>query len=74
MVNFLQWKEEFETGTSSLFVLHSSPKQRTGSYICYYYYCNRSGNYFSRGKGKQGLKIQGSSKIACMECVVQLIY
>ena len=25
--NFMQWKEELEITTSSLFVLHSSPKQ-----------------------------------------------
>ena len=29
----------------------------------YYYYCNRAGNFNPRGKGEQGLKSQGSSKI-----------
>ena len=31
--------------------------------MSYYYYCNRSGSYTPKGKGKQELKIQGSSKI-----------
>ena len=42
--SFLQWKEEMELKSSSLFVLHSSPKQRV-DYTCYYYYCNRTGQY-----------------------------
>jgi hypothetical protein len=60
---FLQFKDEFEKSTSSFFVLNSSPKQRAGGYLCYYYYCNRSGCYTPKGKGKRELKIQRSSKI-----------
>ena len=47
----------------SSFVLNTSPKQRAGGYLCYYYYCNRSGCYTPKGKGKRESKIQGSSKI-----------
>ena len=60
--NFMQWKEELEITTSSLFVLHSSPKQRIDC-TYYYYYCNRTGQYNSKGKDKRNLKIQGTSKI-----------
>ena len=66
----MQWKEEFETNLSSSFVLHSSPKQQLG-YKCYYYYCNRTGNYSSRGEGKRGLKIQGTSKLG-MHCTAYI--
>ena len=62
--SFMQWKEEMELKSSSLFVLHSSPKQRV-DYTCYYYYCNRTGQYNSKGKSKRNLKIQGTSKIGC---------
>ena len=60
---FLQWKEDFERGSLSSFVLNTSPKQRASGYLFYYYYCNRSGNYTPKVKGKWELKIQGSSKI-----------
>ena len=62
--SFMQWKEEIEVKSSTLFVLHSSPKQRVDC-TCYYYYCNRTGQYNSKGKGKRNLKIQGISKIGC---------
>ena len=62
---FMNWKEEIELKTSSSYVLHSSPKQRA-NYMCYYYYCNCTGTYSSRGEGKRGLKIQGTSKIGCI--------
>ena len=60
----MQWKEQYETSSRSSFVLHSSPKERCSvDYVTYYYYCNRSGKYVARGKGKRQLKIQGSSKL-----------
>ena len=62
MPDFKSWKEEYEISSQSFFTLNSAPKRRIG-YQSYYYYCNRSGTYFSKGKGKRGLKIQGSSKI-----------
>ena len=46
----------------SSFVLQSSPKQRD-NYIIYYYYCNRTGTFTSRGNGKRSLKQQGTSKL-----------
>ena len=59
MPDFKEWKEGYETASFSLFVLHS---ERMG-YVCYYYYCNRTSKYTSRGTGKRGLKIQGTSKL-----------
>ena len=32
----------------------------------FYYYCNRSGVYTTKGKGLKRLKSQGSSKIGCI--------
>lgn len=64
LAEFMQWKEQYETSSRSSFVLHCSPKERSSAgYVTYYYYCNRSGKYAARGKGKQQLKIQGSSKL-----------
>ena len=68
--SFMDWKEEFELKTSSSYVLHSSPKQRVNC-TCYYYYCNRTGTYSSRGEGKRGLKIEGTSKIG-MHCTAYI--
>ena len=57
-------EEQYETSSRSSLVLHSSPKDRCSvDYVTYYYYCNRSGKYVARGKGKLQLKIQGSSKL-----------
>ena len=39
--------------------------------MSYYYYCNRSGSYTPKGKGKRELKIQGSSKIG-VYCTVYI--
>ena len=41
---------------------HLSPKQRD-NYIIYYYYCNRTGTFTSRGNGKRSLKQQGTLKL-----------
>ena len=61
---FMKWKEDFEENSRSTYVLHCAPKCHSDSnYVSYYYYCNRSGKYSSRGKGVRELKIQGSSKI-----------
>ena len=40
-----------------------------------YYYCNRSGNFKSRGAGKRHLKTQGTSKISgiCTASIVAQI-
>ena len=37
----------------------------------YKFYCNRTGNYSSRGEGKRGLKIQGTSKLG-MHCTAYI--
>lgn len=58
----MTWKGTMESTSSSLYVLHSAPQKRA-DHSCYYYYCNRSGVYNSKGKGKRALKLQGSSKI-----------
>ena len=61
---FMKWKEDFEENSRSSYVLHCAPKCHSDSnYVSYYYYCNRSGKYSSRGKEVRELKIQGSSKI-----------
>ena len=61
---FMKWKEDFEENSRSSYVLHWAPKCHSDSnYVSYYYYCNRSGKYSSRGKGVRELKIQGSSKM-----------
>ena len=62
MAEFVEWKEAFETKSSSSFVLHCSPKQ-CANYLTYYYYCNRTGKYDHKGKGARSLKLQGSSKL-----------
>ena len=56
------WKTDFEKTSNSTFVLHSAPNN-LADHQCYYIYCNRSGTYNSRGKGKRSLQLQGSSKI-----------
>jgi hypothetical protein len=62
MEDFIVWKSEFEKSSSSSYVLHSAPQKRE-DHSCYYYYCNRSGVYHSKGKGKRALKLQGSNKV-----------
>lgn len=62
MEDFMAWKSDFEKSSSSSYVLHSAPQKRE-DHSCYYYYCNRSGVYRSRGKGKRALKLQGSNKV-----------
>ncbi|XP_019860693.1 PREDICTED: uncharacterized protein LOC109589012, partial [Amphimedon queenslandica] len=52
MEEFTTWKADFEARTSSNFVLHCAPKKRL-HYLCYYYYCNCSGSFNSRSKGKR---------------------
>ena len=64
---FMKWKEDFEENSRSSYVLHCAPKCHSNSnYVSYYYYCNRSGKYSSRGKGVRELKIQGSSTLSCI--------
>ena len=48
---FELWKTDFEKTSNSTFVLHSAPNI-LADHQCYYFYCDRSGTYNSRGKGK----------------------
>ena len=45
--SFMQWKEEIEVKSSTLFVLHSSPKQRVD---CTCYYAIELANIIQKGK------------------------
>ena len=61
-IDFMQWKEEFESSTSSWFVQLSGKKELLECGKTYYY-CNRSGHFHTRGTGQRELKTQGTSKI-----------
>ena len=68
---FLQWKEKEEKDTNTIYVQHTSSRVRLGIHI-HYFYCNRSGEYTSKGTGKRCLKSQGTSKIGCY-CTAHII-
>ncbi|XP_019853060.1 PREDICTED: uncharacterized protein LOC109582660 [Amphimedon queenslandica] len=71
MEDFMAWKSDIEKSSSSSYVLHSAPQKRE-DHSCYYYYCNRSGVYHLRGKGKRALKLQGSSNKVDGYCVAYI--
>ena len=48
---FLQWKEREEKDTNTIYVQRTSSRVRLGIRI-HYFYCNRSGEYTSKGTGK----------------------
>ena len=58
---FTEWKEEEERVTHSLYVMHNAPKT-INDLQHYYYYCNRTGAYKSRGNKERAIKSQGTSK------------
>lgn len=62
--DFMKWKVLGEKMTKSWFV-----KQRADriskNYKTSWFYCNRKGEFCSRGTGKRALKSQGSSKTGC---------
>ena len=60
---FDSWKVKEENQTKSYYVRDSSAKTY-GSLKHYYFHCNRSGNYESKGHTKRQLKLQGSCKTA----------
>ena len=64
---FQQWKSEEEMKRKSYYVQHSSSIP-CGAQQVWYLYCNRSGWYHAKGKGKRQLKSQGSCKVdnACI--------
>lgn len=61
---FLEWKNNMEANSRSRFI------QKTGKFstkdnnkTVIKYFCHRSGNFFSKGKGLRHLKTQGSNKM-----------
>ena len=58
---FLQWKEVEELHTKSSFVQKSGSQMHDNNKH-FYYYCNRAGNYQTRGNNERSLKSQGSNK------------
>jgi hypothetical protein len=59
---FMHWKQEEEYRTNSFYVQHRAPCTSTEAKV-WYFYCNRSGKYQSKGDGQRTLKTQGSSKL-----------
>ena len=59
--NFMDWKVKEETKTNSHYIQLCAP-QLYGENEHYYFYCNRSGQYTVKGKGKRQIKTQGTSK------------
>ena len=60
--SFLTWKQQKEQEANSQYVQPCS-HQTSASTKRWYYYCNRSGKYVSRGDGTRQLKSQGTQKI-----------
>ena len=59
--HFMDWKVKEETKTNSQYIQLCAP-QLYGENELYYFYCNRSGQYTAKGKGKRQIKTQGTSK------------
>lgn len=64
---FEEWKQQIEKESLSYFVQNTGIKT-FGETSHLYLYCNRSGTYAPKGKGKRLLKSQGSSKISYHVC------
>jgi len=60
-LEFEKWKDEMEENTVSKYV--RCDLRKSNNKIMYYYGCNRSGFYKSKGKKKRRLKLKGSNKI-----------
>ena len=60
--SFITWKEGEELSSRSQFIQKCSPYTSTQQKV-WYFYCNRSGGYTSRGKQLRQLKSQGTNKI-----------
>ena len=58
---FSDWKKQEKAKTRSYYVRDSSMKTY-GSTNHYYFYCNRSGDFTSKGHGKRQIKLQNSNK------------
>ena len=60
---FQRWKDEYEGGSDTLFVKSTGEKGQGSTTTTTYYYCNRSGIFYSKGTGQRHVKSQGSSKL-----------
>ena len=58
----MHWKSEEEVCTDSSYVQQCSAQARANTCI-WYFYCNQSGVYQSKGLRKRALKLQGSCKL-----------
>ena len=58
MLDFDQWKSEFEQETHASFIRATGKKAVSGKIITYYY-CNRSGYFNPTGQNVRALKSQG---------------
>ena len=61
---FVKWKEIEEKMGKSWFVKQRGDR-RAKYHKTSWFYCNRTGEYESKGKGKRSLKSQGTSKTGC---------
>ena len=61
MEAFVEWKKITEVETKSYYVKKSGNKISSNNEY-FYFYCNRSGIFAPRGRGKRVMKSQGSSK------------
>ena len=59
--HFMDWKVKEETKANSHYIQLCAP-QLYGENEHYYFYCNRSGQYIAKGKGKRQIKTQDTSK------------
>ena len=62
--SFMKWKVLEEKMSKSWFVKQRADR-RTKHHKTSWFYCNRTGEFSSRGAGKRSLKSQGSSKAGC---------
>ena len=60
---FQRWKDENERGSDTLFVKSTGEKGQGSTTTTTYYYCNRSGIFYSKGTGQRHVKSQDSSKL-----------
>lgn len=64
--DFLVWKTNEEESSMSCFVQHGGAITSSSMIRYRYLYCNRSGIFESKGKGKRSMKMQQSSKMGAM--------
>ena len=61
----MKWKVLEEKLSKSWFVKQRADRRTKHHKTCSWFYCNRTGEFSSRGEGKRSLKSQGSSKTGC---------